>query len=758
MAAGVPVANHPQQNPSANILPVLMKKLPASLFRPALLAVLFLGSTYAAEPNPAEKPKAPPAKQERIEVQSTAQPDRLSSTDSRQIVTRQDLLKFGDATVAGALARVLGVTLATVPGQSAEVRVRGLGAGYTQITINGDPAPAGFSLEALSTAQVEQIEVIRSPRADTSQAIGGVINIVLRKAPPTQQKDTRELRLNVRSTDGKVVGGGSGQYAARREQFAYGLTASVDVADTINRWIDLTDEARNNVPQFARISDGLQQNKLQTFSLVPRASWDLSKTTKLQFDGLAQHQQRRFTALETRQVVFGVPPLYPISSLYLDASTNDLRATLGANHVAASGALWEIKLVANVLDTRSDGWVNGFTTDRRLLLDRVLSAKLRDTSVTSSGRVAFELGANHTFASGWSLQSTHRDEDRIQRERIFITPTPDNLDEGYVADISRLSLFAQDEWKMSARLSGYVGVRWEQLKTDTVSTGDIAPDTLAKVVQTTSHISPTAQLLWKLPGSENHLAKLSLGRAYKAPTPRELIPRRYVTNDNNPTLPNFQGNPSLRPELSWNVDASIESKLPEQQSQALTFYYRRINDIILPLVSQDGLSRWIEQPVNLGSADMMGLEAQARYRLQAWDKSLPNIDLRPSLTLNRSKLSAIDGPNNRINQQPKLVMSLATDYRVKAMPIAMGANFRLEQVGLTRSAPNQSYQLNTRQFLDTYVLYGPVKGVTVRLTGQNLLVPKHNLIRRYYDSNITQTKTQSALTQRTFRVEVSMPL
>jgi iron complex outermembrane receptor protein len=73
---------------------------------------------------------------------------------------------------------------------------------------------------------------------------------------------------------------------------------------------------------------------------------------------------------------------------------------------------------------------------------------------------------------------------------------------------------------------------------------------------------------------------------------------------------------------------------------------------------------------------MMGLEAQARYRLQAWDKSLPNIDLRPSLTLNRSKLSAIDGPNNRINQQPKLVMSLATDYRVKAMPIAMGANFR----------------------------------------------------------------------------------
>jgi len=311
-------------------------------------------------------------------------------------------------------------------------------------------------------------------------------------------------------------------------------------------------------------------------------------------------------------------------------------------------------------------------------------------------------------------------------------------------------------------LSGYAGLRWEQLKTDTVSTGTIAPNTPgatnSQVVQTTSHMSPTAQLLWKLPGSDNHLAKLSLGRAYKAPTPRELIPRRWVTNDNTATTPNFQGNPGLRPELSWNVDASVESKLRDQQSHGVTLYYRRIDDIILPLVSQDSLSRWIEQPVNLGSAQMLGLEAQGRYRLHALDKTLPNIDLRPALTINRSKLSAIAGPDNRINQQPKLVFSMAADYRLKTQPIAMGANFRVEQIGLTRSAPNQSYQLNTRRFLDTYVVYGPVKGVTLRLTGQNLLVPKHDLIRSYYDNNITQTKTQSLLTQRTFRIELSMPL
>ncbi len=727
-------------------------------FRCSLIAALFVGPAYAADPKETEKSKTPVVKEERIDVVGSAQQDRLNSTDSRQVVTRQDLLKFGDTTVAGALSRVLGVSLATAPGQSAEVRVRGLGSGYTQITINGDPAPAGFSLDSLSTAQVERIEVIRSPRADTSQAIGGVINIVLRKAAPTQQKDTRELRANVRSTDGKVVGGASGQYATRRDQLAFALTASADVADTTSRWTDLTDEVRNNVPQFARLAEVVAENKLQTFALAPKASWDLSKDTKLQFDGLAQHQRRRFTAFEARRVLFGNPPPYPITNSYLDAVTNDLRATVGANHNAASGAQWETKLVANVLDVHSDAQLDGFATDQRRLLDRSVNAKLRDSSIASTGRFSTQLGDKHAVASGWSLQLTRRDEDRIQREKVFITPLPDNLDEGYEAKITRLSFFIQDEWKVSARLSGYAGMRWEQLKTDTVSTGTIAPNTNPQVVQTTSHFSPTAQLLWKLPGSENHVAKLSLGRAYKAPTPRELIPRRWVTNDNNPTSPNFQGNPGLRPELSWNVDASLDSKLHEQQSHAVTLYYRRINDIILPLVSQDGLSRWIEQPVNLGSAQMVGLEAQGRYRLQAWDKTLPNIDLRPGLTLNRSKLSAIDGPNNRINQQPKLVFSLATDYRVKARPIAMGANFRVEQIGVTRSAPNQAYQLNTRRFLDTYVVYGPVNGVSLRLSGQNLLVPKHDLIRTHFDSNLVQTKTQSVLTQRTFRIELSMPL
>jgi iron complex outermembrane receptor protein len=71
-------------------------------------------------------------------------------------------------------------------------RVRGLGAGYTPILINGDPMPQGFALDQLSPTQIERIEVLRAPTADQSaQAIAGTINIILKDAPRRSQRDLR---------------------------------------------------------------------------------------------------------------------------------------------------------------------------------------------------------------------------------------------------------------------------------------------------------------------------------------------------------------------------------------------------------------------------------------------------------------------------------------------------------------------------------------------------------------------------------------
>ena len=107
---------------------------------------------------------------------------------------REELDRNGDSSVGEILKRLPGVTMGGRPGRGGGgVRMRGLGNGYTQMLVNGERPPAGFSLDSLSPDQVERIEIIRGPVAEHStQAIAGTINIVLREG--YQQKDI-QLKL-----------------------------------------------------------------------------------------------------------------------------------------------------------------------------------------------------------------------------------------------------------------------------------------------------------------------------------------------------------------------------------------------------------------------------------------------------------------------------------------------------------------------------------------------------------------------------------
>jgi outer membrane receptor for ferrienterochelin and colicin len=86
-----------------------------------------------------------------VQVKASADTQRREDTASRIVVNREELAKYGDTSVLDALKRVPGVSVADgVP------RMRGLGAGYTQILVNGERPPAGFALENLAPDMVEK--------------------------------------------------------------------------------------------------------------------------------------------------------------------------------------------------------------------------------------------------------------------------------------------------------------------------------------------------------------------------------------------------------------------------------------------------------------------------------------------------------------------------------------------------------------------------------------------------------------------------
>jgi outer membrane receptor for ferrienterochelin and colicins len=117
---------------------------------------------------------------------------RRQSTAAKIVIGREEIDRFGDSTVGEVLKRLPGVTVQGPPGRGGPPRMRGLGGGYTQILIDGQRVPPGFSLESLTPDQIERIEILRAPTAETgARAIGGTINIITREGFKRRINDLR---------------------------------------------------------------------------------------------------------------------------------------------------------------------------------------------------------------------------------------------------------------------------------------------------------------------------------------------------------------------------------------------------------------------------------------------------------------------------------------------------------------------------------------------------------------------------------------
>ena len=171
--------------------------------------------------------KPPPRKLEKIEVIApNEEGERRESTAAKIVVNRDEILRYGDTTVLDVMKRLPGVTVGGAGGRGSDIRMRGLGSGYTQILLNGEPMPPGFTLESVSPDLIERIEVYRSATAEFStQAIAGTINIVLRQKVSQRQ---RELKLGASTENGQSSFSVAGQVADRAGALSYTFPVSAN--------------------------------------------------------------------------------------------------------------------------------------------------------------------------------------------------------------------------------------------------------------------------------------------------------------------------------------------------------------------------------------------------------------------------------------------------------------------------------------------------------------------------------------------------
>jgi len=708
------------------------------MLRPSFLAFCFATLPAFAQTG-ATVTKAEDAKPEtetiqRVEVKAGAQSydARRDDTASKIVVSNEEIRRYGDTSVLDVFKRLPGITVSGASGRSGgEIRMRGLGSGYTQILINGERAPAGFSIDQLSPDVIERIEILRAASAEFStQSIAGTINIVLKK---TVKKAQREAKLGISKSEQATSPNASLQLSDRAGAISYSLSANVmryrfDRASPVEE----TQSTPDGRVTTLRRTAGRDRGSPETLSITPRLNWNGANGDTLTWQTLANLNRNDFHGTSVTETPLGLPPQYDARDTGSVNNNKLLRSDLNWVHALEGGAKLDIKLGVNGMRNRGT-WREQDYTRTLLARDATVWSATSERGFTSTGKYASTWKTGHALSVGWDGGYSLREDARVEDEFFALANSAAQADERYEARIKRLAVFAQDEWNITPRWSMYAGLRWEGL--ETISEGN----TFTANSNRSSVWSPLAQTLYKLPNGRDQL-RLALTRTYKAPSASSLIPRRFTTPNNSQTEPDYRGNPDLKPELATGIDASYEHYWGEKALLSASVSMRRIRDYTRQgLIVENG--RWIQTPVNDGDAVTRSIELEAKFPLNTFGKNLPDLDLRASVARNWSRVEAVPGPDNRLDQQTPLSATLGLDYRLPGGKLTAGSSFAFKNGGPVRINVDQWGYQSVRRDLDMYALWKFNPQYQLRVALSNLLEQDYIDDSRYIDAAGTRRRT-----------------
>jgi len=669
-------------------------------FRLTLLAAA-LSLCLPAAAQDAQPPKQPAStpvdkKIEQVEIKGSASTydPRRDDTATRIVVGSEEITKYGDTNVLDVLKRVPGIAVNTgANGRGGEIRMRGLGAGYTQILVNGERAPAGFSMDSLAPDSIERIEVLRAASAEFStQSVAGTINIILKRSVKNR---LRELKLAAQGSSNGYGPNANLQLSDRDGNFSYSVSANVaQDRFEFDSYGQERGTAPNGQPDMLGNLRLEQKGKFTFLNLSPRLNWTLGPDNTITSQTFINANRSDNAFRELTMTVLGPPANFPNLLNEVENESDYLRSDLSWARKFADGGKLDLKVGINAgsSDSMTRRSADGAGNAPILRTDILIEG--RERGLNSTGKYAKTIEKGHTFAFGWDGGIDTRDDVRDETDRL--RGPGRELDQDSEARVKRLAVFAQDEWNITPAWSMYLGARWEGIRTHAEG------NTFGSADASSSVWSPIMQTLYKIPGRKGDQLRLALTRTYKAPGLQSLSTRRITSENNSPTETDFQGNPNLKPELAFGIDAAYEHYWAEGALVSISASSRKISDFTRILVYFDG-ARWVATPGNQDSAVTRSLEIETKFPLKAVMENAPAVDLRASVNRNWSRVESVPGPYNRLDQQTPLTVNLGVDY--KAGQLSTGGSFVYRRGGPVRISLNQRAYVWPRRELDVYALW-----------------------------------------------------
>ncbi len=712
--------------------------------------------------------KAAPATQlKRVEITGARTDDtqeRRESTAAKIVIGREEIERYGDSNLGDVLKRLPGVTMQGRPGRGGNIRMRGLGNGYTQIQLDGQRIPPGFSLDSLTPEQVERIEILRAPTAETgARAIAGTINIVTREG---FVKHINELRLTAAAENGRLQPNVSWTRNDAVGAFTYNyvLSAFGQDRDASSTTSTVDQDLTSGAATLNQRDEGTVREKRQGLHASGRLQWrdegGANTVTVMPLLIYSTGTTDRTGVLT--QTVGATPAPYDHSVSRSEGTFTLARLNGQWNQRLADGARLEWKA----------GLGQGKYTGTSLRTETTAGAVTRtlaetadnvDNNLLVAGTYRQLLAGGHNLVTGAEVEANRRTEDPTTVQ----TPTPlqADLSGNFSAASTRIAAFAQDEWTLTPQWAAHAGLRWEGITTR--SSGDANNPATNN---TSSVWTPLAHAVWRPEPESRDQVRFSLTRSYRSPTLQNLIARpsintRYpAPGPNTPTQADRAGNPNLRPELASGLDVAYEHYLGAGGLVSANVFHRSITNFMRSVTSLEtvtwspGQPRYVARMQNVGDAITQGIELEAKFRLSEVMADAPKLDVRTNLSFFRSRVQGVPGPDNRLDQQPDYTANLGLDYRLPGLPLTLGGNLNWTPAYNTRISDEQlAFQGRKAQF-DAYALWVFNPSAQLRLTASNI-GPRDYITASSIDTaTVRETSTTTAPTYLNFQMKLEFKL
>lgn len=704
----------------------------------SLLPTMAMAQTAQPAANVAETGAETPTSAEIIVTANIAFRNR---TEDPNPVLSYDLdyfQRFEPVSVGEMLKRVPGATFTSDVLEYDGVQLRGLPPGFTQVLINGRRAPGGeadrsFFVDRIPAELVERIEIVRAPRADQpSDGIAGTLNIITKEATSFEGGFAKAGMLI--NEDGGVRPSAAIAYAAK-------------LSDTTSVWAALNYQQRRNPKkkESLRFDDETTGPFDETNPVFNNTELQDDTRDGTDFSGNAELATEVFGGKlriggffvdtdrdeDETSLTFEGPDLEPDGaeiqaeriSQQTYALTADGQFPVGPGELGVAGGWSGFRENSDVTtlegDTVDDAELDGTET-------------LKITDDEYSGTVYYAYGDSDAFklkvgidVLGKVRRGENRafddagDEDGPAAGAIF--RIRENRYDPYV----RVTLAPVEDLTVDA------GLRYEITRREVTSNIANGTDDTASAKYDTESLNPSLHLRYAPTADDQFRA--SVARTVRRPNYDLISPyeQEESPGDDDITI----GNPNLRNERAWGIDAGYERRLGGNGIVGVNFFYRKISDLT-ELVATGEVTPaggQVVQPRNIGEGKVWGMEIDFSAPLTVF--GMADTGLFANYTyLDSETTDPFTLEKRRFNNQPHHVYNVGFIQTVRSIDASFGASMSGRSAA-TESNFDETIELTYRPDLEAFIEKRLGRNFVLRFTASNLLDRTKKEVFRKYDGD-----------------------